>query len=197
MPKVVEVKKKRAEILAAAAVTFARYGYRNTNLQRVATEAGMGKSSLYHYFPAKEALFTALADDLLRHEADLFAALRAAPGSPAERLQALLDVITGLFGEWAKVGPLLVDLLREPRGRRRVRDTFRTARAALTRLIHEGQEMGLFRKGPPEALAAVVLGCMDGVFLQELVEPGCMRDTAIPGVLRETIAAALRPERGR
>jgi hypothetical protein len=88
-----------------------------------------------------------------------------------------------------------VDFLREPQGRRRVRDTFRTARAALARLIEEGQRAGQFRSGPPEGLAAIVFGCLDGLFLQELVEPGSTTKARAGAALREIMADALRARR--
>ncbi len=193
MPKIVAVAEKRKAILEAAVATFARHGYHGTNLQRVAAAAGMGKSSLYHYFPTKEALFAALADELLRHEAALFASTANTTTPAPERLRLLLDVITGLLDEWTKAGPLLVDFLREPQGRRRVRQTFRAARAALVQLVKDGQRAGLFRAGSPDTLAAILLGCLDGLFLQEMVEPGCTRAAASAPLLREVVMAALRP----
>ncbi len=189
MPKIVEIEQKRREILGAAAATFARHGYHGTNLQRVAESAGMGKSSLYHYFPTKEALFAALADAFLHHEADLFASA-SRDGDARAQLSALLDAMAGLFDEWAKVGSLLVDFLRAPRGRRRVRDTFRTARGALARIIRSGQRAGSFRSGSATALATTVLACLDGLFLQELVEPGCTRGAR--GDLHDSVARLLR-----
>ena len=194
MPKVVDIPRKRAEIMAAAAATFARHGYRGTNLSRVATAARMGKSSLYHYFPTKEALFTALADDTLRHEAEVFRSVVSASSPAPERLNHLLEVVTGLFAEWAKAGQLLVDFLREPRGRRRVRETLSAAREAITQLIRDGQRARVFRSGSPEALANVVLGALEGLFLQELVEPGVTRRAPTNAALAEMMMAALRRE---
>ncbi len=193
MPKVVDIPARRRDILAAAASTFARHGYRGTSLERVAAALGVGKSSLYHYFPTKEALFATLADETLRREAELFDALTAAETPPDERLRRLLDAIVGMLDEWAAVGPLLVDFLREPRGRRRVQETFAHARTALARLLREGQRTGAFRKGAPEALATVVLGCLDGLLLEELVEPGITRGT-VRRMAREMLVAALRRE---
>lgn len=191
MPKIVEVESKRREILAAAAAIFARHGYHGTNLQRVAEQAGMGKSSLYHYFPTKEALFAALANAVLQQEDTLFAGA-ARDGTDARvQLRTLIAAMAGLFDEWAKVGPLLIDLLRAPRGARRVRETFRTARRALARIIRKGQEEGCFRRGSPTALATMVLACLDGLFLQELVERGCTR--AVRGDLYDRVALLLRP----
>jgi AcrR family transcriptional regulator len=196
MPKIVEIAEKRREILQAAAAVFTRYGYRGTNLQRVATRAGMGKSSLYHYFPTKEALFAALADEILQDEAQLFQSVVASSADAPQRLHALLDGLTSVFAEWAKSGPLLLDFLREPRGRRRVRQTFRTARAALTRLITDGQHAGLFRPGSPQALATIVLACLDGLFLQEMIEPGSTKSATRAAALPEAVMAILRREEG-
>src|SRR5581483_4276179 len=148
---------------------------RGTSLQRVAAAMGVGKSSLYHYFPTKEALFAALADDTLRWEAELF------------------DAMVGMLDEWAAVGPLLVDLLREPRGRRRLRETFAAVRRALARLIRDGQRARVFRAGAPDALATVVLGCLDGLLLEELIEPGITRGT-VRRTARDMVLAALRRE---
>ena len=190
MPKIVKVEERRREILAAAAATLARHGYHGTNLQRVAESAGMGKSSLYHYFPTKEALFAALADAFLHHEADVFARSARDRGDARTQLRFLLEAMTSLFDEWARVGPLLLDFLQAPRGRDRVRDTFRAARGALARIIRAGQREGSFRSGSATALATTVLACLDGLFLQELVEPGCTRGAR--GDLHDSVARLLR-----
>ena len=54
------------------------------------------------------------------------------------------------------------------------------------------QRDGAFLPGDPQALAAVVIGCLDGVLLQELLEPGCTRAPAVRRALRETIERAVR-----
>jgi AcrR family transcriptional regulator len=197
MPKVVEVAEKRREILSAAAAIFVQHGYSGTNLQRVAERAGMGKSSLYHYFTSKEALFTALADEILRQETDLFEAQGQSTDPAPERLRALIDNISSLFDDWAAMGPLLVDLLRQRRGRRQVQETFRRARAAVAQLIHDGQVAGQFRSGSPQALATVVLACIDGLFLQELVERHVTREVARGALLGDMILSSLRPREER
>ncbi|MDG2304915.1 MAG: TetR/AcrR family transcriptional regulator [Candidatus Binatia bacterium] len=97
MPRVVDVKEKRREILSAAVATFVKHGMRGTNLARVAKAAGMGKSSRYHYFSARDAI---------------------------------------------------------------------------AEILREGQRAGEFRKGSPDAMAGIVLGGIDGLFLQELIAPG-------------------------
>ncbi|MCR9244765.1 MAG: TetR family transcriptional regulator [bacterium] len=48
-----------AEIVAAAAVTFARFGFRRTQMADIAAAAGTALGTLYRYSKSKEALFAA------------------------------------------------------------------------------------------------------------------------------------------
>jgi AcrR family transcriptional regulator len=57
---------RREEILDAAARLFAQRGYANTDTQLLADELGVGKGTLYRYFPSKEELFLAAADRVMR-----------------------------------------------------------------------------------------------------------------------------------
>lgn len=171
MPKVVDLESKRAEILSAAARVFARQGYRGTSLQRVAAQAGIGKSSIYHYFATKQALFEALVKDLLEREEALFERIASSPEPAPQRLARLVSTVIEMFPQWSQAGPLLVDFLREEAGRRALRRTIRRARAALVRVVAEGQSRGLFRRADPKAIATLLLACLDGLLVQEVIEP--------------------------
>lgn len=50
---------RRGEILTAATSHFARHGYQDSDLQVIADELGIGKGTIYRYFPSKEILFKA------------------------------------------------------------------------------------------------------------------------------------------
>lgn len=53
---------RRREILAAAAVVFADLGYRCTDMDRIAEQAGVGKGTVYRFFTNKETLFLATVE---------------------------------------------------------------------------------------------------------------------------------------
>lgn len=53
---------KREKIITAAGKVFGRHGFKETRMEKVADEAGMGKSSLYYYFLSKEELFEAVVE---------------------------------------------------------------------------------------------------------------------------------------
>jgi len=48
---------KQAVILDAARKRFAYYGFSKVTMDEIAADIGMGKASLYYYFPTKESLF--------------------------------------------------------------------------------------------------------------------------------------------
>lgn len=54
--------RRKTEILEAATRIFARYGYRQTDVQYIAEDLNIGKGTIYRYFPSKEALFMAAVD---------------------------------------------------------------------------------------------------------------------------------------
>src|SRR5260221_12728936 len=51
--------RRREEILDAAALLFAERGYPNTDVDSVAEKLGVGKGTVYRYFPSKRDLFLA------------------------------------------------------------------------------------------------------------------------------------------
>lgn len=55
-------------IIGAAQKRFAHYGLSKTTMTEIATDIGMGKASLYYYFPDKETLFEAV----IRKETTIF-----------------------------------------------------------------------------------------------------------------------------
>jgi AcrR family transcriptional regulator len=96
----------KSRIIAAAIIVFARYGYRQTNMDAVATEAGLSRQALYNHFPNKEALFAAGVEHL--HAETLNAAAQAAAkvmsrGGPLEEtlLVALKARYIGLLERFA------------------------------------------------------------------------------------------------
>jgi AcrR family transcriptional regulator len=85
---------RREEILNAAAQLFARHGYAETDTQLLADKLGVGKGTLYRYFPSKEALFLAAVDrvmcDLCRTIDESIAAIEDPLDQVAEAIRAYL-----------------------------------------------------------------------------------------------------------
>jgi TetR/AcrR family transcriptional regulator len=59
---------KQAIILNAARKRFAYYGFSKVTMDEIAADVGMGKASLYYYFPTKEKLF----EEVVKQEKNQF-----------------------------------------------------------------------------------------------------------------------------
>lgn len=193
MPKIVDAAAQRLEIQRAARRVFGRQGVSGTGLVHVASEAGMARSSLYHYYPDKQSLVRDLVRTLLREEAALFAAALGGDGSVLERIEALGRGFPQIFAEWSKLGTMIFDFWS--RDAKRFRPFFRRIRRDLTRLIEAGQARGEVDPMLDTGLAAAtVIGVIDGLLLQQLIDPNAFPDAdalgdTIAGILRK----ALRP----
>jgi len=59
---------KQSVILDAARKRFAYYGFSKVTMDEIAADVGMGKASLYYYFPTKESLF----EEVVKQEKNQF-----------------------------------------------------------------------------------------------------------------------------
>ena len=188
MPKVVDPNLQREDIRSAARRVFAQRGVRGTGLAHVAKAAGMGRSSLYHYYPDKQSLLADMVGELLDEERELFRACLAGPGSPLERIERLARACAGLFPEWAAFGRAIMDLRLEDT--KQLRGFFRGIRRDLAAVIAEGQRDGSLARDPEaEVLASVLIGAIDGLLLQYFVEPASLPS---PERLAESLAESAR-----
>jgi len=83
------VDERRRRLLELGADLFTRFAYDELAMARIASEAGISKALLYHYFPSKEAYFVATLEE---KAAEL--ALRTEPDPelpPLEQLSGSLD----------------------------------------------------------------------------------------------------------
>ena len=188
MPKLVDRVQQRREIRSAARRVFARHGIAGTGLTHVAEAAGMGRSSLYHYYPDKAALMRDLVREVMTEEESFFAALVEGEGTPIERAERLARALAGLFEKWSAVARMLFDFrLRETRG---FRPFFRRIRNHLASLIAEGQRLGeMDPQLDPSLGAATLIGTVDGLLLQHLVDPSAFSD---PQALEDALVLAVK-----
>lgn len=57
---------RRADILQAATLEFAERGFTRAKMGEIARRAGIGKSTVYEYFPSKNELLTAVLEESFR-----------------------------------------------------------------------------------------------------------------------------------
>src|SRR5947209_8295202 len=80
---------RRAQILEAAIVCFAKRGFHQTSMHDISAEAGISVGLIYRYFANKEAVISAMAD---RHKREIQEVLQRAQEAPT-----LLEALEILF----------------------------------------------------------------------------------------------------
>lgn len=170
MPRVVDEEQQRKRIRHAARRAFARLGLEGTGLQHVAREAGLGRSSLYHYYPDKAALVQDLADELLDEETALFTQAFQSGDSALDRIERLTTAIVELFDRSAAMGRLMLQIWANDPGR--FQTVLETLRTGLTQVVAQGQQQGEIDPTlDPGACATLVIALMDGVLVQGFIDP--------------------------
>jgi AcrR family transcriptional regulator len=86
----------QSQMLAAGLDRFTRRGLRRLRIEDVCRDIGIAKGSFYSFYPHKEALFLAIADERDQmHKAEILAALATTTGTATERAALFFDLMAG------------------------------------------------------------------------------------------------------
>ena len=104
----------RNELIARLAKVFRQYGYEGATLARLSEATGLGKASLYHYFPkGKEEMAAAVLNQINDcMEESVLAPLRGS-GEPAERICAMSKNVAKFYNHGQQTCLLAVLALGE------------------------------------------------------------------------------------
>ncbi len=149
---------RREEILEQAAVLFAQHGYSETDTQSLAESLGVGKGTVYRYFPSKRELFLAAADRVMRQLRCRVDLSIQGIVEPLEQIRVAIRTFLGFFAEH----PEFVELLIQERAqfKDRKKPTFIEHREANVRrwqdLYRSLMGEGRIRLMPAERISDVV-----------------------------------------
>lgn len=164
------VQNRRKAIIQAAQRRFAHFGLEKATMDEIATDVGLGKASLYYYFPTKESLFKAV----IAHEQEQFVErlkpIVESSLSSLEKLTAYAEQRAVYFQGFVNLNnlnlrsffdakPLFGDLFREL-GHEDLR--------MLTEIINEGVERGEFTFPAEMQSAELLLHVLQGLGLRSL-----------------------------
>jgi AcrR family transcriptional regulator len=171
---------KKRIIIQAAADIFAKKGYSGTAVSDIASQADVGKGTIYEYFDSKEDLFFAVFKWYSEKTGAAAAvSISALGGSTAQRLEALNESLMGLWDEIKDVFALAMEFwaasssaLMRQRFQAAFKQLYHNFRSIVSALIHDGIKRGEFREDVnPEAVAAALVGTWDAMFLQAWFDP--------------------------
>lgn len=103
--------RREEEILEAAAILFAECGYSQADTQTLADRLGVGKGTIYRYFPSKRELFLAAVDRLMWQLHESITAAIDEIEDPIDRILQAMNAYLKFFTQ----RPELVELLIQER----------------------------------------------------------------------------------
>jgi AcrR family transcriptional regulator len=179
-PKIVDKEVKRAMILETAMKLFARKGVNATKMADIAAGAGIGKGTIYEYFPTKEAIFLAGFEQFYLEMQKALSAIAASSLSPPEKLEKLLFLsIDFLIKENPDFARVIMEFWAE--GIRReendealtlnLKKIYAHYREIFADIIEAGIKQEMFHPLPPDTLASLLIGTLDGLYLQWFLDP--------------------------
>lgn len=155
---------QRARILSCAQSEFSEHGFSNAKMKAIATQSGVGKTTIYKYFSSKDELFLAVVRENLNHIHELALAGLVGGGTPWERLEnssrsvlsfveenrALLRVIFQEAGEFD--GGIQKQYIETIGANMPIGESF----------IRSFQDEGAFRKQPARQVVGLLLNLLIG-----------------------------------
>ncbi len=99
------------QILDAAVKLFAKHGYADADTQLLADKLGVGKGTLYRYFPSKKDLFLAAADRVMRRMRQKIDDSIKDVADPLDRIAVAIRTYLAFFADH----PDFVELLMQER----------------------------------------------------------------------------------
>ena len=147
----------RSALLDAGAVSFVKLGLAGTSIGTLADEAGIARTTVYEYFPNKEAVLAALIEHRLPPIVDRILADLPEEG-PANRLAEILQRSFTMVAAYPVETTLLFRVSRElPKPERDAAwCVFERIRFEMVRLCAEGIEAGAFPMMDPRSLGTIV-----------------------------------------
>jgi AcrR family transcriptional regulator len=153
---------RREQILKTALGLFAAQGFDATSTRQIAKEAGIAEGLIFHYFPTKASLLTAILEDRLEgrraFRTQLRPLLKDAVGKPAS--DVLRAVASGWLATLRRDEDLLIVLFTtaqtDPEVREAWQGLIREGTELLTGYLASRVEAGELRKDLPLETAATM-----------------------------------------
>src|SRR5947199_1300646 len=168
---------RRAQILDAALVCFAKRGFHQASMHDISAEAGISVGLIYRYFENKDAVISAMAD---RHKQEIHEVLERAHQAPT-LLESLEILFTAHCCEneprvvSAFVVALYAEASRNPHIADLVRDVLQTAMNGVTDLIARSPEAeGTAHGLKPHELAELIFAVSRGMLMRDVLQPQAM-----------------------
>jgi AcrR family transcriptional regulator len=153
------------KMLDAAGKLFGSQRFHEVRMEDIATEAAVGKGTLYRYFSDKEELYLMLLERSSRQFMERLRQQKAQAVGPQAQLHALVAAVITFFDEQPHLFDLIqrAEVLREPNRSSPWQETRDELLRLLRELLHEGKRQAQFTICDPDLVALLLLGGLRSV----------------------------------
>lgn len=184
---------RRSQILDAARTCFARSGFRGASMQEICQEAKMSPGGLYRYFPSKEAIIEAIAQDERCGAAELIETMRGT----GPLLDRMMSCAMGYFaymrdpGACELMAEISAESLRNSEIGKRFAKIDDSVRDVMREVFNEAIEKGEMSPiADLDATIGVLQAAVDGIALRQIHDADLSPDRVEP-LLRRLVAGLL------
>ncbi len=167
-----EKERRKQEIIIAARKVFSTKGFNSATMEEIASKAELSPGTLYLYFKNKEELHTSLSIDILAHLGDEIAKVVDQDISVEDKIGRFRDVFIDVYEYDSSI---LINLFHLQSGEtlqnlsdevmQQLKKYSSRAHGAITAVVKEGIDKGIFVNEHPVALADVLWATYAGVVL--------------------------------
>src|SRR2546425_8303246 len=173
----------RTELIAAAALVFARFGFHGASLEEIARQAGYTTGAIYWHFSGKDDLFLAVFESYTTTRVHEYAAIQRGVDDGEMPPRAWADQWMRRLQDDPEILVLILEFAvhawRNPPLREAFANRMAAGRLAVARILEDEAVRANFELPmPAEELATGVRGLGTGLGLPKLLDPH-----AVPGSL--------------
>lgn len=179
-PKIIDKVEKKQEILKAAIRIFAQNGVVQTKMTDIAEAAGIGKGTIYEYFRSKEDIFAEAYNHIFLNTEHRIAEVLESPIQPEEKLRNFMSVTMEelLVKDRGEFAGIMMSFWSEGIRNKNekimeiidLKKIYSDFRIMIVSILEEGMKKGQFRQMDTRITASVIIGAMDGILLQYIMD---------------------------
>ena len=195
-PKLVDKAEKKQEILKAAMRVFALKGVVNSKMTDIAVAAGIGKCTIYEYFRSKEDIFAEAYNHIFMETEKGISRILESSIQPEEKLRGLMGVTLEklLVEDDGEFAGIMMSFWSEGvrNNNERIMEiidlkkVYSEFRILISGILEEGIAKGQFRDIDPHVTASVIIGALDGILLQYIMDKDVFRPEEAIAVLLDS-----------
>ncbi len=149
----------RLRLIGSAAKAFAAYGVKGANINLISLDAGLGKGTVYNYFPSKDELYLAVLARAGQELAPRVEEAAVAAGSTPDRLRPLITALFAYYRDDPDRAKLLLRAVADHRveNQRAIAAAFQPLLDRFQAALEYGRDSGELRDELDPFISAVTL----------------------------------------